>query len=504
MTFTDKRFILALDQGTTSSRAILFDSSGMPFASAHCEFTQHTPAPGIVEHDPEEIWQSQLTSARIVLEKAGVVASMIAGIGVTNQRETTILWDRHTGTAVAPAIVWQSRVSAPLCEQFREAGFEEEIRKRTGLVLDPYFSATKIRHLLDTIPGLRARCESGDVLFGTVDTFLLWRLSGGLLHITDPTNASRTMLYDIVDGAWSDQLCEKLGVPRCILPSIRSSSEVYGMCESKWFGAEIPLAGCAGDQQSAAYGQGCISAGQAKNTYGTGAFLFFATGSDCIESRHGLLTSRACDVGGASQYCLEGSVFIAGAVVGWLRDGLGIIQTSAEVESLALRVSQTDGVVFVPALTGLGAPHWDPYARGLLIGLSRGTTAAHIARASLEAIAFQVCDIVSAMQSDSGSTLQTLRVDGGASANNLLMQMQADLLGVPVERPCVVETTALGAALLAGRAVGFFDDSEALEARKIERIFLPNMDSKVRAHMLSRWHEAVDRSRRWESPHGDG
>jgi len=499
--------VLALDQGTTSSRAILFDRRGMPIAVAQEEFPQHTRAGeggadvGIVEHDPEDIWRTQLGCAQRVLAESGTPPAAVAAIGITNQRETTILWERATGRAVAPAIVWQSRVSAPICRRMKDRGLEPEITSRTGLLLDPYFSATKIVHLLETVPGLRARCESGEVLFGTVDSFLIWRLTGGRVHATDPTNASRTLLFDIDRRAWSDDLCRLFDVPRAMLPEVRASAGSFGAARADLLGAAIPITGCAGDQQAGGFAQGCLVAGDAKCTYGTGAFLLCSTGDRRVASRAGLLTTLGCGPGGASSpsnYMLEGSVFVAGSLVGWLRDGLGIIRRAADVEPLARSVPDAGGVMLVPALTGLGSPHWDPHARGLIVGISRGTTAAHVARAALEAIALSVGDVVMAMERDAGTTLPRLRVDGGATANDLLMQIQADVLGRPVERPAVRETTALGAALLAGTTTGFFaGPTAAEEARRVERVFEPQTDEAARGRMHERWRDAVGRSLRW-------
>ena len=502
------RCVLALDQGTTSSRAILFDPHGAVVALAQEEFPQHARTAhgpdgtelGIVEHDPEDIWRSQLACARAVLLQAGIDAGQVAAVGITNQRETTILWDRATGAAVAPAIVWQSRVSEPICARLRAAGLEDEVRRRTGLLLDPYFSGTKIVHLLETVPGLRERCDRGEVLFGTVDSFLIWRLTGGRVHATDVTNASRTLLFDIHELAWSDDLCRMLGVPRAMLPEVRPSGGGFGSVDPALLGAAVPITGCAGDQEAAAFGQGCVREGAAKCTYGTGAFLMFATGDHPVASRHGLLTTPACQPAGADAqaYCLEGSVFVAGALVGWLRDGLGLIERAADIEALARGVESSAGVVVVPALTGLGAPHWDPHARGMIIGLSRATHRAHIARAALEAIALSVADVVDCMQVDSGVTLERLRVDGGASANDLLLQIQADVLGLSVDRPVVRETTALGAALLAGMAMGFYADATAVaDARRVERSFTPRMEAADRARLRALWRDAVERSRGW-------
>ena len=501
--------ILALDQGTTSSRAVVFDRDGLPVATAQEEFPQHLRGGGgaevdlaIVEHDPEDLWRTTLGCAREALARAG--GAGVAAIGITNQRETTILWDRSTGRPVAPAIVWQSRVSAPICQRLRAAGLEPEIRRRTGLLLDPYFSATKIVHLLESVPGLRAACERGEILFGTVDSFLIWRLTGGGVHATDPTNASRTLLYDIDRLAWSDELCGMFGIPPRILPEVRPSSGDFGTTLKSLLGGAVRIAGCAGDQQAAALAQGCVEPGAAKNTYGTGAFLLFSTGGQRVQPADGLLATVACGpTPGSVTWALEGSVFIAGAIVSWLRDGLGIIAHAAEVEALAASVPDSGGVVLVPALTGLGTPHWDPLARGLIIGLTRGTTRGHIARAALEAVALSVADVLRAIERDAGVTLRGLRVDGGASANNLLLQIQADVLDRPVERPVVVETTALGAALLAGLSVGVYPALDAVPAAtRVERRFLPQIDGAARRRMVSAWDDAVGRSRQWAVPRG--
>ncbi len=506
--------VLALDQGTTSSRAILFGRDGLPIAIAQREFPQHAREEtgpdgedlGIVEHDPEDIWQSQLACARDVLTEAGLSAADVDSIGITNQRETTILWERSTGRPVAPAIVWQSRVSAPICRRLEAAGHGPEIRRRTGLVLDPYFSATKIVWLLETIPGLRERCDRGDILFGTVDTFLIWRLTGGRVHATDVTNASRTLLFDIRAMAWSDELCRLFNVSQTILPEVHPSSGPFGTVDPSLLGSAVPITGCAGDQEAAAFGQGVEAPGEAKTTYGTGAFLVFATGERMIESHRGLLTTPLCSIAlpgqtPAHRYCLEGSVFIAGALVGWLRDGLGLVERSGDIESLAASVESNGGVMIVPALTGLGGPHWDPTARGLIIGLSRATHRGHIARAALEAIALSVAEVVESMQADSGTPLRRLRVDGGATGNDLLMQIQADVLGIPVERPAVRETTSLGAALLAGLATGFYPDTSAVAAaRRVERTFEPAMNEAERRRLLAAWRDAVSRSKAWAVP----
>jgi glycerol kinase len=496
------KYILALDQGTTSSRSILFGRDGRAVATAQREFPQIFPGPGLVEHDPEAIWSSQIATARDVLAKAGAGAKDVAAIGITNQRETTILWDRHTGKPVANAIVWQSRVSAPICERLKAEGREEIFRSRTGLVVDAYFSGTKIKHLLDTVPGLRARAEKGDVLFGTVDTFLLWRLTGGRVHVTDPSNASRTLLYDINRLQWDDELLAILGVPRAMLPEVKSSSEVYGETEADLFGGPIRVAGDAGDQQAATFGQACFTPGSAKNTYGTGCFMLLNTGAKPVASKNGLLTTVGWQIGGKVTYCLEGSVFIAGAVVQWLRDGLKVIASSPDVEALARAVPDSDGVYLVPAFVGLGAPYWDPYARGTIIGLTRNTTVSHVARAALDSMAFQTRDVLEAMQRDAGLKLDHLKVDGGAAANNLLLQFQADVLGVTVRRPVVAETTALGAAYLAGLAVGYWKDTDDVVSNwALDREFTPAMDPARRDALYGRWQKAVARSRDWEE-HG--
>lgn len=492
------RCVLALDQGTTSSRAMVFNRQGRVRASAQQEFTQFYPQPGEVEHDPEEIWDSQLRTAKQAIAAGQLSAADIAAIGVTNQRETTILWDRHTGRPIGPAIVWQSRVTADRCERLKLDGAEPYIRQSTGLVVDAYFSGTKIAHLLDTVSGARAAAERGDVLFGTVDSFLLWRLSGGKLHLTDVTNASRTMLFNIHTLDWDDELLRLLNVPRAMLPQVRGCSEVYGETDPALFGAAIPLAGAAGDQQAATFGQVCFEPGTAKNTYGTGCFLLMNTGQQAVTSQHGLLTTVAWQLGNEVTYALEGAVFIAGAAIQWLRDGLGLIDSAAETEHLAAGLTGNDGVYFVPAFVGLGAPYWDAHARGLLIGLTRGTTRAHLARAALEAMAYQTDDVLSAMQADSRVELAELRVDGGATANNWLCQFQADVLGVPVHRPTVQETTALGAAYLAGLAVGYWQDLDDLRRNwQLDREFSCEITDAQRAMLRTAWRAAVERSRGW-------
>jgi glycerol kinase len=493
------KYVLALDQGTTSSRAILFGRDGRAVATAQRDFPQIFPGPGFVEHDPEAIWSSQIATAREALAQAGASARDVAAIGITNQRETTILWDRQTGKPVANAIVWQSRVSAPICERLKADGHEETFRTRTGLVVDAYFSGTKIKHLLDGIPGLRAAAERGDVLFGTVDTFLLWRLTGGRVHATDPSNASRTLLFNIHTLDWDDELLRLLDVPRRMLPQVKSSSEVYGQTEPDLFGDAIPIAGDAGDQQAATFGQACFAPGTAKNTYGTGCFMLLNTGREPVASRNGLLTTVGWKLGGEVTYCLEGSVFIAGAVVQWLRDGLKVIAAAPDVEALARAVPDADGVYLVPAFVGLGAPYWDPYARGTIVGLTRKTTVNHVARAALDSMAYQTRDVLEAMQRDAGLKLDHLKVDGGAAANNLLLQFQSDLLGVPVRRPVVSETTALGAAYLAGLAVGYWKDTDDVVRNwALDREFTPALAEAPREALYRRWVRAVERSRDWE------
>ena len=490
------RFVLALDQGTTSSRAIVFGHDGRVVASAQQEFPQIFPRPGEVEHDPEAIWSSQVEVAKQALDRAGLGPADIAAIGITNQRETTVLWDRHSGKPVANAIVWQSRVSAPICERLKKDGHEAVIRRKTGLVVDAYFSGTKVKHLLDTIPGLRARAEAGDILFGTIDTFLIWRLTGGRAHVTDASNASRTLMFDIHTLEWDDELLRILDVPRRMLPAVRESSEVYGETDPDIFGGPIKVAAAAGDQQAATFGQACFEPGSAKNTYGTGCFLLLNTGRKPRASENGLLTTIGWMVGGEVTYCLEGSVFIAGAVVQWMRDGLKAIRSSAEVEPLAATVPDSDGVYLVPAFVGLGAPYWDPYARGTIIGLTRNTGIAHIARAAVESMAYQSRDLLDAMQKDAGITLGSLKVDGGATANDALLQFQADLLGVPVRRPMVAETTALGAAYLAGLAVGYWTDTgDVAKNWALDREFKPQMAPAERDRLYRGWQKAVSRSR---------
>ena len=495
------RFVLALDQGTTSSRAIVFRHDGAVVSLAQQEFPQIFPGPGLVEHDPEAIWSSQISVAREALAKAGLSATDIAAIGLTNQRETTLVWDRRTGAPVANAIVWQSRISAPICESLKRDGLEETFRSRTGLIIDPYFSGTKLKHLLDTVPGLRPRAERGEVLFGTVDSFLLWRLTGGRLHVTDASNASRTLLFNIHTLEWDDELLRILGVPRQMLPEVRGCSERYGETAPALFGGPILIAGAAGDQQAALFGQACFEPGTAKNTYGTGCFMLLNTGPQAVPSAHGLLTTIAWRIGDHTTYCLEGAVFIAGAAVQWVRDGLKAIQSSAEVERLAATVDDAGGVYLVPAFVGLGAPHWDPYARGLIIGLTRDTRIGHIARATVDAMAYQTRDVLEVMQQDAGLTLSVLKVDGGASMNAALLQFQADLLGVPVQRPVVAETTALGAAYLAGLAVGYWSGPDDVRRNwALDREFTPAMDEYGRNRLYRGWQRAVGRALDWVDP----
>ena len=491
------KFILALDQGTTSSRAIIFDQSGAITAVAQQEFRQIFPQPGWVEHDANEIWASQSGVAADVLQKAGLSATDIAAIGITNQRETTVVWERATGRPIHNAIVWQDRRTAGVCDRLKKAGKATMIRRKTGLVIDAYFSGTKLAWILNNVPGAKARARAGELAFGTIDSWLVWNLTGGRVHVTDASNASRTMLFNLHTGDWDDELLKLLGVPRAVLPAVRASSEVYGEC-SLWGGA-IPIAGMAGDQQAALFGQACTQPGMVKNTYGTGCFMLMNTGTKPIASKNNLLTTVAWRINGRTEYALEGSIFIAGAVVQWLRDGLGLIKTSGEVEALAAQVADNGGVFLVPAFAGLGAPHWDQYARGLVAGVTRGTTSAHLARAALEGIAYQVHDVLHAMQADSGIKLKQLRVDGGACANNLLMQFQANLLGVPVVRPRVSETTALGAAYLAGLAVGYWKNTAEIAAQwQADRRFPPAMKPVARKKLLAGWNKALARAKRWE------
>ena len=490
-------YVLALDQGTTSSRAIVFDQAGAIAAVAQKEFPQIFPKPGWVEHDPRDIWSTQAGVAAEVLQKAAIRASDIAAIGITNQRETTVVWNRATGQPICNAIVWQDRRTANICDRLKAKKLDRLIRRKTGLVIDAYFSATKVQWILANVPGARASAARGELAFGTVDSWLVWNLTGGKVHVTDATNASRTMLYDIAKGEWDDELLKIFGVPRSMLPEVRSSSEVYG--HTTLLGGSIPIAGIAGDQQAALFGQVCTKPGMVKNTYGTGCFMLMNTGTRPIASKNNLLTTVAWRIGSRTEYALEGSIFIAGAVVQWLRDGLEIIRAAPDVEALATSVRDTGGVYFVPAFAGLGAPHWDQYARGTLVGLTRGTTKAHIARAALDSIALQVMDVLKAMEADAKIKLKELRVDGGASANDLLMQLQADLLGVPVVRPKVSETTALGAAYLAGLAVGYWKSQTDIARQwQADKRFTPKIKPAERKRVASGWEKALARAKGWE------
>jgi glycerol kinase len=491
-----KQYILALDQGTTSSRAILFDRAGQVFASAQREFPQHFPAPGWIEHEAADIWHSQLACAHEVLRSSGIGTNQIAGIGIANQRETTILWDRQSGEAIAPAIVWQDRRTADACERLRAEGHAELIQQNTGLELDAYFSATKLQWLLDNVPGARERAARGELAFGTVDSYLVFKLTGQ--HVTDVSNASRTMLFNIQLMRWDHALLELFNIPPEVLPQVVSSSEIIGNTYPTLFGVALPVAGIAGDQQAATFGQACHQPGMVKNTYGTGCFMLMHAGHRAPVSRHRLLSTVGWRVDGVTDYLLEGSVFMGGATVQWLRDGLGIIERSDQVEALALSVPDNGGVTLVPAFAGLGAPHWDPYARGSLLGMTRGTGRGHIARAALEAIAFQSAELLGAMQKDAAQPVTELRADGGAARCDLLMQFQADLLGLPVLRPQVTETTALGAAYLAGLALGFWETREEIAAQwQVERRFEPQMGADQRASLMAHWSRAVERSRHW-------
>ena len=492
-------FILSLDQGTTSSRAIIFDQKGSIKAIAQQEFEQIFPKPGWVEHDAKEIWRTQLAVAREAMEKASATASDIGGIGITNQRETTVVWDRATGEPIGNAIVWQDRRTADFCRELKEAGHADLIQQKSGLVLDAYFSGSKIRWMLDHIEGAREKAHAGELAFGTIDSWLVWNLTGGKVHITDVSNASRTLLFNIETMKWDEELLALLDLPASVLPEVRSSSEVYGQTTDDCFGAGIPIAGIAGDQQAALFGQACHQSGMAKNTYGTGCFMLMNTGTEMVRSTNDLLTTVAWKVDDVVEYALEGSVFIGGAVVQWLRDQLGIIKTAPEVEALALSEDDNGGVYFVPAFAGLGSPHWDPYARGTITGLTRGSSTGHIARAALEGIAYQSMDLLKAMEADSGISLSELRVDGGASLNGLLMQFQSDILNVPVVRPRIAETTALGAAYLAGLATGFWENREQIAKQwQVDARFDPAMDSDTVNALVKGWEKAVDRSKDWE------
>lgn len=495
------RYIMALDAGTTSNRCILFDKDCNVVAVNNMEFKQHFPQPGWVEHDAEEIWSTQLAVAQATLMQAQVTADEIAAIGITNQRETTIVWDKNTGKPVCNAIVWQCRRTASFCDELKKRGLEEKIRKKTGLVIDAYFSATKLHWILENVEGARKKAEAGELLFGTVETWLIWKLTGGRVHVTDYSNASRTMLFNIHTLQWDDELLKELDIPKQMLPEVAESSKIYGHTEASFFGREIPIAGAGGDQQCALFGQTCFHQGEAKNTYGTGCFLLMNTGKKPVESRHGLVTTIAWGMDDTITYALEGSVFVAGAVIQWLRDEVGLIENAAESYEAAARVDDTEGCYVVPAFTGLGAPYWDPYARGMICGLTRGVNKNHIIRAALESIAYQSTEIIGAMEADSGIHLKALKVDGGASANDFLMQFQADITATDVTRPSNVETTSMGAAFFAGLAVGFWESREALsDILKTDRVFHPEMEEERRTKKLKGWQKAIRHAKSWISP----
>lgn len=493
-----KQFILAFDQGTTSCRAILFDKNAQIIGIQQEEFTQFYPKAGWVEHDAIQIWETQIRVAKKLLQLHQVAPSEIAGIGITNQRETTVIWDKTTGLPIHKAIVWQDRRTAGICDAIKEAGHEAYIKANTGLVVDAYFSGTKVKWMLDQVDGAREKAKNGDLLFGTMDTWLVWKLTGGKVHVTDYSNASRTLMYNIKELKWDEKMLDVLDVPEQVLPMVKPSSEVYGETSAELFGSAIPIAGMAGDQQSALFGQACLEKGMAKNTYGTGCFMLMNTGKEMVTSNAGLLTTIAWGLDGEVHYALEGSVFIAGAAVQWLRDGLKIIDESPDSEYYAMKVPDTDGVYVVPAFAGLGAPYWDMYARGAIFGLTRGTSKAHVIRATLESLAYQTRDVLDAMEKDAGVSLKALRVDGGASANNLLMQFQADILGAKVERPSIIETTALGAAYLAGLAVEFWKKEDLLEKWQLDQTFAPAMKVEERADLYKGWQKAVKRTMGWE------
>ena len=491
------KLILALDQGTTSSRSILFNKTGQIVSSTNKEFEQIYPKPGWVEHDPTEIWNTQLETAKAVIQQNK--NAEIAGIGITNQRETTIVWDRETGIPIYNAIVWQDRRTSKYCDELKANGWSDSIQHKTGLVIDSYFSATKIRWILNNVEGAMEKAKAGKLAFGTIDSWLIWKLTNGKQHVTDVSNASRTMIYNIRTLMWDKELLELFGIPKEILPQVKSSSEIYGYTSKDLFGIEIPIAGVAGDQQAATFGQMCIEVGSVKNTYGTGCFMLCNTGNEVVKSRNNMLTTIAWQIDGKTTYALEGSIFIGGAIVQWLRDEMGLISTSAEIEQLAGRVPDNGGVYLVPALTGLGAPHWDQYARGTIIGLTRGSNSAHIARAALESIAFQTCDVLKSMEADLGSSIKELRVDGGAVINNLLMQFQADVLGAPVYRPTVMETTALGAAYLAGLATGYWKNVEEIRKQwMVDRCFNREMAPESVEKLMKGWNKALSRAMSWE------
>jgi glycerol kinase len=495
----EKKYILAFDQGTTSSRAILFDKAGNIVKVAQKEFTQIYPKAGWVEHDAMEIWATQSGVAREVLEAAGVNAKEVAGIGITNQRETTVVWDKNTGQPIYNAIVWQCRRTASICDTIKAGGHEDYIRANTGLVVDAYFSGTKVKWILDNVEGARAKAEAGELLFGTIDTWLIWNLTRGKTHVTDYSNASRTMLYNIKDLKWDEKILDIMNVPTSVLPEVKQSSEVYGHTDPSIFGIEVPIAGIAGDQQAALFGQACFENGMVKNTYGTGCFILMNTGEKMVPSKNGLLTTIAWGVDGKVEYALEGSVFMGGATIQWLRDELRLVHNAADSEYFATKVEDTNGVYLVPAFAGLGAPYWDMYARGTIVGLTRGANRNHIIRAALESIAYQSKEVINAMEEDSGLKLSTLKVDGGATANNFLMQFQSDILGTQVKRPMVTETTALGAAYLAGLAVGFWESKDEITKNwAVDRTFESVMADEKRTKLYSNWQRAVKRSMDWE------
>ncbi len=492
------KYVMALDAGTTSNRCILFNEKGEICSVAQKEFTQYFPKPGWVEHDANEIWSTQLGVAVEAMQKIGATAEDIAGIGITNQRETTIVWDKNTGEPVYHAIVWQCRRTSEYCDTLKEKGLQDTYRKKTGLIIDAYFSGTKLKWILDEVEGVRERAEKGELLFGTVESWLIWKLTKGAVHVTDYSNASRTMLYNIYDLKWDDDILEELNIPKCMLPEVKPSSCVYGMADSSFFGGEIPIAGAAGDQQAALFGQTCFKAGEAKNTYGTGCFMLMNTGEMPVVSKNDLVTTIAWGLDGKVYYALEGSIFVAGAAIQWLRDELHIIDTAPDSEYMATKVKDTNGCYVVPAFTGLGAPYWDQYARGTIVGITRGVNKYHIIRATLESLAYQTNDVIKAMQNDAGITLSSLKVDGGACANNFLMQFQADIIGAPVKRPICVETTAMGAAYLAGLAVGYWaSKEEVVENWKISKIFEPNMSEERRKELVDGWDKAVKYSFGW-------
>ena len=494
-----KNYLLALDQGTTSSRAIIFDATGQIVATHSQEFTQYFPHEGWVEHNAEEIFDSQLACAKAALEKAGITATDVAAIGITNQRETTVVWEKGSGKPVAPAIVWQCRRTAAECERLAAKGYAERIKQKTGLALDPYFSATKLAWILNNVEGARERAARGELLFGTVDSYLIYRLTGGEIHATDPSNAARTMLFNIHEMRWDEELLALFDIPAAMLPEVKPSAGIFGYMKPELLGASLPISGVAGDQQSALFGQCCFDVGAVKNTYGTGGFLLMNTGERAVNSDHGLVTTVGWQIGDEVTYVLEGSVFVCGAAIQWLRDGLGLLTTAAESEAVAKSVENTGGVYFVPALTGLGTPYWDPYARGTIVGISRGTTRAHLVRATLEAMALQTVDLLDAMRADAKVEIPYLRVDGGACANDLLMQLQSDLSGLSIHRPQCIETTALGAAMLAGLGVGVFQTLDDIRKNMQKpAIFHPVMGDMERAAHLRGWHRAVERSMKWK------